>query len=135
MERGYPMFSEPELAFLRTQRIARIATVAPDGQPTVDAVGFSFDGTHFYVGGHNLQATRKYKNVVAGNTKVSLVIDDLKSMQPWLAQGIRVHGEAEAREGQAHFGPGTYLVITPKVTWGWGMTDQPGPAGPKKTIW
>lgn len=129
------MFSEPELAFLRTQRIARIATVAPDGQPTADAVGFSFDGTHFYVGGHNLQATHKYKNVVAGNTKVSLVIDELKSMQPWLAQGIRVQGEAEAREGQAHFGPGAYLVITPKVTWSWGMADQPGPAGPKKTIW
>ena len=61
------MFSEQELAFLRTQRMARIATVAPDGQPTVDAVGFSFDGTHFYVGGYNIQNTRKYHNVVAGN--------------------------------------------------------------------
>jgi pyridoxamine 5'-phosphate oxidase family protein len=129
------MFSEQELAFLRTQRIARIATVAPDGQPTVDAVGFSFDGTHFYVGGHNIAATRKYKNVVARNIKVSLVIDELKSVQPWLAQGIRVHGEAEIAESQAHFGPGTYLVITPKVTWSWGIEDQPEKAGPKKTIW
>jgi pyridoxamine 5'-phosphate oxidase family protein len=129
------MFSEQELAFLRTQRIARIATVAPDGQPTVDAVGFSFDGTHFYVGGHNIAATRKYKNVVAGNTKVSLVIDELKSVQPWLAQGIRVHGEAEAGESQAHFGPGLYLVITPKVTLSWGIEDQQGKAGPMKTVW
>ena len=129
------MFSEQELAFLRTQRIARIATVAPDGQPTVDAVGFSFDGTHFYVGGHNIAATRKYKNVVAGNTKVSLVIDELKSVQPWLAEGIRVHGEAEAGESQAHFGPGLCLVITPKVTWSWGIEDQQGKAGPMKTVW
>jgi pyridoxamine 5'-phosphate oxidase family protein len=129
------MFSEQELAFLRTQRIARIATVAPDGQPTVDAVGFSFDGTHFYVGGHNIAATRKYKNVVAGKTKVSLVIDELKSVQPWLAQGIRVHGEAEAGESQAHFGPGLYLVITPKVTWSWGIEDQQGKASPRKTVW
>jgi hypothetical protein len=27
------MFSEQELAFLQTQRVARIATVAPDGTP------------------------------------------------------------------------------------------------------
>lgn len=129
------MFSEQELAFLQTQRIARIATVDSDGQPTVDAVGFSFDGTHFYVGGHNIQNTRKYKNVVAGNTKVSLVIDELKSVQPWLARGIRVHGEAEAVETQAHFGQGRYLVITPKVTWSWGIEDQQEKADPKKTIW
>jgi len=129
------MFSEQELAFLRTQRIVRIATVAPDGQPTVDAVGFSFDGTRFYVGGFNITATRKYKNVVAGNTEVSLVIDELKSVQPWQALGIRVHGEAEALESQAHFGPGLYLAITPKVTWSWGIEDQQGKSGPKKTIW
>ncbi len=129
------MFSEQELAFLQTQRVARIATVARDGQPTVDAVGFSFDGAHFYVGGYNIQNTRKYKNVVAGNTKVSLVIDELKSVQPWQALGIRVHGEAEVAESQAHFGPGLYLVITPKVTWSWGIEDPQGKAGPKKTIW
>jgi pyridoxamine 5'-phosphate oxidase family protein len=132
------MFSEQELAFLRTQRLARIATVAPDGQPTVDAVGFSFDGTHFYVGGQNIQSTRKYKNVVAGNTKVSLVIDELKSVQSWLALGIRVHGEAEAVETQAHFGPGLYLVITPTVSWSWGMKEpgaEAGKGGAKKTLW
>src|SRR5260370_33288642 len=119
------MFSEQELAFLRTQRIARIGTVASDGQPTVDAVGFSFDGTHFYVGGHNIAAPRKYKNVVAGKTKVSLVIDELKSGQPWLAQGIRGHGEAQAGESQAHFCPGLYLVSSPKWALRWGITDQP----------
>ena len=129
------MFSEQELAFLQTQRVARIATVAPDGQPTVDAVGFSFDGTHFYVGGFNIEATRKYKNVVAGNKKVSLVIDELKSVQPWQALGIRVKGEAEAVESQAHFGPGIYLVITPKVSWSWGIKEQQGKAGSKKTVW
>jgi pyridoxamine 5'-phosphate oxidase family protein len=129
------MFSIQELAFLQTQRLARLATVAPDGQPTVDAVGFSFDGTHFYVGGFDLEATRKYKNVVAGNHKVSLVIDELKSIQPWQALGLRVEGSAEVAESQAHFGPGLYLVITPKVTWSWGIEDQQGKAGSRKTIW
>jgi pyridoxamine 5'-phosphate oxidase family protein len=129
------MFSEQELAFLQAQRIARIATVAPDGQPTADAVGFSFDGKRFYIGGFNIQATRKYKNIVAGNKKVSLVIDELKSDQPWQALGIRVEGEAAVAETQAHFGPGIYLVITPKVSWSWGIEDQQGKVGPKKTVW
>ncbi len=38
------MFSEQELAFLRALSLTRIATVDNDGQPTVDVVGFEFDG-------------------------------------------------------------------------------------------
>ncbi len=129
------MFSEQERAFLQAQPLARIGTVAPDGQPSVDAVGFEFDGARFYIGGHSFQATRKYKNVVAGNTKVSLLIDDLKSIQPWQPRGIRVYGIAEAVERQGRFGPGMYLVITPKVSWSWGIEAQEGKAGPKKIVW
>ena len=81
------MFSVQERAFLQSQPLARIGTVSTDGQPTVDAVGFEFDGARFYIGGHRFQATRKYQNVVAGNTKVSLIIDDLKSIQPWQPRG------------------------------------------------
>ena len=71
------MFSEQELAFLRAQPLAGIATVDNDEQPTVDAVGFEFDGTRFYIGAHQLETTRKYKNIAAGHRKVSLIIDDL----------------------------------------------------------
>jgi pyridoxamine 5'-phosphate oxidase family protein len=46
------MFSEQELAFLRGQPLARIGTVDDQGQPTVDAVGFEFDGMRFYMSGH-----------------------------------------------------------------------------------
>ncbi len=42
------MFSPQEQAYLQTQMLARLGTVAPDGQPDVDVVGFQFDGTHFY---------------------------------------------------------------------------------------
>ena len=133
------MFSEQERAFLQSQLLARIATVAADGQPTVDAVGFEFDGKHFYVGGHRFEASRKYKNIVAGNTKVSLIIDDLKSVQPWQPRGIRVHGIAEIVERNGHLGPGSYLAITPQVSWSWGIeapTLQEGkPGSPKKIIW
>ena len=131
------MFSEQEQAFLQEQLLARIATGAPDGQPSVDVVRFEFDGAHFYIGGS--QASRKYKNVVAGNKKVSLLLDDLKSVQPWEPRGIRIDGMAEAVEHQGHFGPGMYLMITPKVSWSWGI-EAPAlregkPSPKKKMIW
>ena len=132
------MFSEQELAFLQAQPLARIATVDHDGQPTVDVVGFQFDGARFYIGGRQLETTRKYKNIMAGHRKVSLIIDDLKSFRPWQPRGIRIHGIAEVLQRQGHLGPGSYLAMTPLVSWSWGI-EEPGPeqgrAGPKKIKW
>ena len=45
-------FTDEESSYLRSQRLARIATVAPDGQPDVVAAGYEFDGMYFYVGRH-----------------------------------------------------------------------------------
>jgi pyridoxamine 5'-phosphate oxidase family protein len=132
------MFSEQELTFLRAQPLARIATVDNDGQPTVDVVGFQFDGARFYIGGHQLQSTRKYKNIVAGHRMVSLIIDDLKSFRPWQPRGVRIHGIAEVVQRQGHLGPGSYLAITPVVSWSWGIEEagsEQGRAGPKKIVW
>ncbi len=132
------MFSEQELAFLQAQPLARIATVDNDGQPTVDVVGFEFDGANFYIGGHQLETTRKYKNIVAGHHKVSLIIDDLKSLRPWQPRGIRIHGIAEVVQRQGHLGPGSYLEITPVISWSWGVEEpgsEHGRVGPKKTVW
>jgi pyridoxamine 5'-phosphate oxidase family protein len=68
--RGGPevSFSDEEIAYLRSQRLARIATVSADGQPDAVPVGFEFDGMHVYVGGIDPAKTRKFRNVQAGNT-------------------------------------------------------------------
>ena len=130
------MFSEQELAFLRTQPLARIGTVDNDGQPTVDVVGFEFDGARFYIGGRQLEATRKYKNILSGQRKVSLLIDDLKSLRPWQPRGIRIYGTAEVVQRQGHLGQGSYLGITPTVSWSWGIEEpEAGQVGPKKIRW
>ena len=92
------MFSEAEITYLKSQYLARLATVSGEGQPTVDAVGFEFDGARFYVGGLALPSTRKYKNIANGNHKVSLIIDDLETINPWKVRGIKVHGLAEIVE-------------------------------------
>lgn len=111
------MFTESEIAYLKSQMLARLATVSETGQPDAVAVGFEFDGQHFYIGGYNLPATRKYKNIAAGHTKVALVIDDLASVNPWSPRGIRIYGTAEIVEHTGRMGPGEYLRITPSVSW------------------
>ena len=119
-------FIEEEIAYLRTQRLARVATVSPGGQPDVMPVGYQFDGNYVYVGGMNPAKTRKFRNVGAGNTKVALVIDDLVSVNPWTVRGMRIYGNAELlfrKEGQ--FGPGHYMRITPIVSWSWNLDGRP----------
>jgi pyridoxamine 5'-phosphate oxidase family protein len=119
-------FTEEEIAYLGTQRLARIATVSDDGQPDVMPVGYQFDGKYFYVGGMNPVKTRKFRNVRAGNTKVALVIDDLVSVNPWTVRGLRIYGNAELLVRQEGlFGPGQYLRITPTVSWSWNLEGRP----------
>ena len=132
------MFSQKELEYLRAHPLARLGTVTSSGQPDVDAVGYEFDGTCFYIGGTRLEETRKYKNVAAGNDKVSLIIDDIL-MEPFVPRGIKLHGHAEIveREGK-RFGFAKYLAITPSVSWSWGVEEphmQRGEYKTKKTRW
>jgi pyridoxamine 5'-phosphate oxidase family protein len=133
------MFSEQEIAFLRTQPLARLATVAVNGQPDADAVGFAFENGRFYITGWYLERTRKYKNIAAGQRKVSLLIDDLRSLEPFEPRAIKLHGEAEILQLEEGFrGPGTYLVITPKISWSSGIEGpafQDGKAVIKKITW
>ena len=127
------MFSEKEIEYLKSQRIARIATaaVSPDGpvQPDVVPVGFDFDGEYFYVGGMNILKSRKYKNVLKNN-KVALVIDDLKSVDPWDPRWIRMYGTADivTRQNgcmeQTPHPQSDYIRIRPEKKWSWGI-DEP----------
>lgn len=119
------MFTEKELAYIKSQLLARLATVSADGQPDAAAVGYRFDGNHFIIGGMNLPATRKYKNVAAGQSRVALIIDHLATVEPWRPRGIRVYGTAEPVETDGQFGRGHYLRIRPEVSWSW---DIEGPS-------
>ncbi len=120
----WSVFSEPEIEYMKTQRLCRFATVAPDGQPDVVPVAFEFDGKYVYVGSHSQDIflrTRKYKNVRDGKTMVAFAIDDLESVDPWRPRAIRVYGTAEIVDHKGIFGPGKYLRITPKVSWSFGI--------------
>jgi len=114
------MFTEKEKAYINSQHLARLATVSKSQQPDVAPVGFRFDGEKFSITGFDITKTFKYKNVKAGNDLVSLVIDDLASVQPWQARGIKVHGRAEIVEvnGRAS------LIIHPQRLWSWGVDGE-----------
>ncbi len=134
------MFDDLERDYLAGQRLARLATVSATGQPDADAVGYEFDGERFYIGGRRFTQSRKYKNVAAGNRLVSLIVDDVASVDPWRPRGVKVYGTAEIVQRDGRFGPGDYFAITPAVSWSWGLdadvyTDGRLTWRPRKQVW
>lgn len=117
-------FSEKEVAYIKSQRLARIATVSKKSQPDVAPVSFEFDGEFFYVGGVNNLATMKYRNVKNGNTKIALVFDDWESLEPWRPRSLKIHGTADVVTRKGRFGETPYLRIAPRVKWSMGI-DEP----------
>jgi pyridoxamine 5'-phosphate oxidase family protein len=126
------LFSQKETEYLTSQRLARIATASSKQgiiQPDVVPVGFDFDGEYFYVSGMNLFKSTKYKNVQK-NPGVALVVDDLKSVNPWEPRGIRIYGIADIvtrQDGymqQTDHPSVTYIRIKPLKKWSWGI-DAP----------
>lgn len=121
------MFDADEIAYLNSQPLARLSTLNAGGQPDVVPVAFEFDGRGFWVGGGpTVVDTRKIRNVVAGRRLVALVVDDLVSLDPFVARGVRVYGVAgEPVERVGMVGPGTYVRITPTVSWSWNLAGRP----------
>jgi pyridoxamine 5'-phosphate oxidase family protein len=117
-------FTAEEVAYLNSQRLTRLATVDGEGQPDVVPVGFEFDGTYFHIGGRDPVRTRKFRNVASGQTKVSLVVDDLVSTNPWTPRYVRVYGAAELVDRQGQFGDAPYMRVTPTVSWSFNLDGQ-----------
>jgi len=107
-------FTEAELDYLATQRLARIATASASGVPDVAAVGFGVDGDDLVTGGYDITKTVRYRNLLA-NPRATIVIDDLASVDPWEPRGIKVRGSATVEE----HGTGLRIRIRPEVVWSW----------------
>src|SRR5664280_2063987 len=90
-------FTDYERSYLAGQPLGRLATLAPDGSPQTRPVGFFLNdelGT-VDIGGHNLGRSQKFHNIQLDG-RVSFVVDDLASIDPWAPRGIEIRGEAEA---------------------------------------
>jgi pyridoxamine 5'-phosphate oxidase family protein len=89
-------FTPEEIAYLQSQRLGRLATVGPDGQPHVVPVGFRYNPDHdtIDIGGHDFAKRKKYRDVQR-NPRVAFVVDDLASVSPWRPRMIEIRGTAE----------------------------------------
>jgi pyridoxamine 5'-phosphate oxidase family protein len=94
----------------------------------------------FWIGGSgpSVLRTRKFRNLRDGG-KVALVVDDLVSLEPFVARGVRVYGWAGPLvERVGMVGPGTYVRITPAISWSWNLAGEPvGETWyePRRTVW
>jgi len=89
--------SEPELAFLSSQPLGRLATVQPDGTLQNNPVGFTYNAEldTFDIHGYRLSTSRKFLNI-ADNGRAALVVDDVPSVDPWRVRCLEIRGRAEA---------------------------------------
>ncbi|WP_034485290.1 PPOX class F420-dependent oxidoreductase [Actinomadura oligospora] len=136
-------FSESERAYLATQRLGRLATVAPDGTPSVRPVGFRLneDGT-IDIGGPDNAASFKYRNAKA-HPAVSFLVDDMTSpddpdaVRPGWGRGVEIRGRAEPIKGEMHIGKGFFsddlIRIHPTRVVSWHI-DPDAPNGSARPV-
>jgi pyridoxamine 5'-phosphate oxidase family protein len=113
------VFTDGELRYLLGERrLARIATVGKAGTPHVTPVGWAYNaelGT-IDIGGHGLQETKKYRDVLRTG-RAAVVIDDV--LPPWRPRGVEVRGRAEAIAQ-----PMPLIRIHPERVVSWGIHSQ-----------
>lgn len=113
-------FTPGELEYLtgaaggQERRLGRVATVGKDGTPHVVPSGWSYNAEEetIDIGGHNLERTKKFRDV-ARNGRAAVVIDDV--LPPWKPRGVEIRGRAEAVSGDA---PMIRLYPERIVSWG-----------------
>lgn len=124
-------FTAAELEYLASQALGRLATAGPRGRLQNNPVGFQVNaeaGT-IDIGGHNMGASQKFRNVRA-NGQAAFVVDDLVSVQPWTVRGMEIRGHAEGLsdvEPPQPFMSGEIIRLHPERIFTWGI--EPGHAG------
>jgi pyridoxamine 5'-phosphate oxidase family protein len=90
------VFTDKELARLREARLARIATVGPDGQPHVVPLTFTVNEAEdaVDVGGFGFGTSKKWRDALR-NPKVTFLLDESSGGE---AYGIELRCTAEVHE-------------------------------------
>lgn len=100
--------SKPEIAYLASQRLGRLATAGADHKPHVVPTSYRYNpelGT-IDAGGRRVATTKKYRYVQA-NGWAAIVVDDLLSTDPWTPRMLEIRGRAEpVATGGSTLGPG-----------------------------
>ncbi len=92
-------FTSEEKAWLASQRLGRLATVAPDGVVgNAPVTYFVRDDDSIDIGGMRMGATKKFRNVLAGS-RVAFVVDIVDTSAGWHPICLEIRGTAEALSG------------------------------------
>lgn len=113
------VFTDGELGYLLGERrLARVATVGKDGTPHVAPVGWTYNAEHdaIDIGGHRLEATKKYRDIVRTG-RAAVVIDDV--LPPWKPRGVEIRGRAEVLDQ-----PLSLIRIYPERIVSWGIESE-----------
>jgi pyridoxamine 5'-phosphate oxidase family protein len=112
------VFTAAEINYLITQPLMRFASASTNGRPDVAPVVFEVDGDDIVTGGFDITHTVRYRNI-QNNPRVSVVVDDLASINPWSPRGIKIIGTAvvEENSGSPRF------RISPEVIISWAIND------------
>ena len=89
-------FTSAEIEYLTSQRLGRLATVGPDGQPHVAPVTFAYnpDEDTIDIGGMRFGEGKKWRDA-RHNPKVCFLVDESWGSG---AKGIEIRGVAEAHD-------------------------------------
>ncbi len=120
--------TDGELAFIKEQRIGRLATASPSGAPDVApalAVYRRSLGV-FLFGGQGIERTRRYNNA-RRNPQASLVFDAI-SWDPYELRGVKVAGSISVHGADDEINLGmmgiALLVLRPERKWTWGLDEK-----------
>jgi pyridoxamine 5'-phosphate oxidase family protein len=123
--------TQAETDYLASQPLGRLATVAADGSPQVNPVSYRYRAEQgvIDIGGHDMGASRKFRNVARGG-RAALVVDDIVSFEPWRVRFVEIRGTAEVLTDEEPYLPGfsrEVIRIHPRRVLTWGLDpDTPG---------
>ncbi len=126
------VFTNEEIEYMRSQTLARLATVGTGGQPHVIPVTFWFneDEDTIDIGGIAFGDGKKWRDAMQ-NPKVTFLLDDtFGSGKDRQARALEVRGEAELHETGGNeinprfpnFAP-QFFRIRPKRIVSWGLEE------------
>jgi pyridoxamine 5'-phosphate oxidase family protein len=90
--------TEPEIAWMTSQRTGRLATVDAHGKPQNNPVSAFYNailGT-IDIGGHNMASSRKFRNAQLPNAYAALVVDEIIDNNPGSIRLLEIRGPIEA---------------------------------------
>lgn len=120
-------FTQNEIEYLQSQRLARLATIGANGDLHVVPLAFRYNPEYdtIDIGGHNFTNSKKYRDALR-HGRVALVVDDV--LPPWHPRFVEVRGTVEAiGSGGQDINPGFVsgmLRITPTYIVSIGINDS-----------